>query len=53
MVMYIIISSYLNAPLTLIAKLFLVSKTNRTKYNLNFDDYLNLAFSLFIVIWAQ
>jgi hypothetical protein len=44
---------YLNGPLNLIAKIFLVRKTNRTKFNLNFDDILNLLFSLTIVIWAQ
>jgi hypothetical protein len=31
LVMYIIIVCYLNAPLNLMAKIFLVRKTNRTK----------------------
>ena len=53
LVMFIIIACYLNAPLNLIARFYLVRKTNRTKFSLSFDDYLNLVFSITIVIWVQ
>jgi hypothetical protein len=49
--MYIVVASYLNAPINLIAKLFLVRKTNRTKHNLNINDYIDLALSAVIIYW--
>jgi hypothetical protein len=50
--MYIVVASYLNAPINLIAKLFLVRKTNRTKHNLNVNDYIDLALTAMIIFWV-
>lgn len=49
--MYIVVACYLNAPLNFIAKQFLVRKTNRTKINLNTNDYIDFAITGIIIIW--
>lgn len=50
--MYIVVVCYLNAPLSLIAKFFLVRKTNRTKHSLSVSDYIDLALTAFIILWV-
>ena len=53
LVMYIIIASYLNAPINILAKIFFVRKTNRTKIETNINDYIDLALSAAIFLWLQ
>ena len=53
LVMYIIIARYLNAPINILAKMFFVRKTNRTKIETNINDYIDLALSAAIFLWLQ
>ena len=51
--MYIIIACYLNAPLNIIAKMFLIRKTNRIKIEMNINDYIDLTLTAATLLWLQ
>ncbi len=50
--MYIVVACYLNAPLTFIAKMFLIRKSNRTKHNISISDYIDMALTGVIILWV-
>jgi hypothetical protein len=52
LVMYIVVACYLSAPLTFIAKIFLISKSNRTKHNISISDYIDMALTGIIILWV-
>ena len=49
--MYIVIACYMNAPINIIAKMFFIKKTCRTKININVNDYIDAALSISILVW--
>jgi hypothetical protein len=51
--MYIVVACYLNVPLNIIAKFFLIRKTNRTKSVLSIEDYIDLALTSIIIFWVN
>jgi hypothetical protein len=50
--MYIVVVCYLNFLFSLIAKLFLVRKTNRTKLSMSVSGYIDLALVAVIILWV-
>ena len=51
--MYIVVISYLNAPLNFIAKTFLVRKTNRNKIGISINEYIDLALTIILIVWIN
>jgi len=46
-----VVAAYLNTPLTILAKAFLIRKTCRTKIEIDTSEYIDLAISISIIIW--
>jgi hypothetical protein len=51
LVIYIIIACYLNGPISILAKMYFVRKTNRTKIETNTNDYIDVALCIMILVW--
>ena len=43
----------MNGPISILAKMFLVRKTNRTKIETNVNDYIDIALSAMILVWLE
>lgn len=43
----------MNGPISILAKMFLVRKTNRTKIETNVNDYIDIALSAMILVWFE
>ena len=51
--MFIVVGSYLNAPLNFIAKTFLIRKTNRNKSGTSINEYIDFVLVIILIVWVN